>query len=63
MKKRPKYSAEVIERTTRMASETGGECLSQWAAITSIASKIGCTPETLRRCVRHAATELDGRCI
>ena len=30
---------------------------SQWAAIVSIATKIGCTPETLRRWVRQ--TEVD----
>jgi len=53
MKKQPKYSPEVIERAVRMVSEAGSEYASQWAAITSIAAKIGCTPETLRRWVRR----------
>jgi transposase len=37
----------------RMVLEHGGEHDSQWAAIRSIAGKIGCTPETLRRWVRR----------
>lgn len=49
MKKQPKYSPEVIERAVRVVSEADSEYPSQWAAITSIAAKIGCTPETLRR--------------
>jgi transposase-like protein len=53
MKKQPKYSPEVIERAVRMVSEAASEYESQWAAIVSIASKIGCTPETLRRWVRQ----------
>ena len=36
-----------------MVLEHGGEHDSQWAAIRSIAGKIGCTPETLRRWVRQ----------
>jgi transposase-like protein len=51
--KQPKYSPEVIERAVRMVSEAGSQYESQWAAITSIAAKIGCTPETLRRWVRQ----------
>lgn len=53
MKKQPKYSPEVIGRAVRMVSEASSEYESQWAAITSIAAKIGCTPETLRRWVRQ----------
>ncbi|WP_156895495.1 IS3 family transposase [Massilia putida] len=53
MKKQPKYSPEVIERAVRMVSEAASEYNSQWAAIESIAAKIGCTPETLRRWVRQ----------
>jgi len=49
-----KYSAEVRERAVRMVQEHGPEHASQWAAITSIASKIGCTGETLRNWVRQA---------
>jgi transposase-like protein len=53
MKKQPKYSPEVIERAVRMVGEAASEYSSQWAAIESIAAKIGCTPETLRRWVRQ----------
>lgn len=49
-----KYSPEVRERAIRMVREHGPEHPSQWAAITSIASKIGCTGETLRNGVRQA---------
>jgi transposase-like protein len=61
MKKQPKYSPEVIERAVRMVSEAGSEYPSQWAAITSIAAKIGCTPETLRRWVRQQETDTGQR--
>ena len=44
----PKYSPEVRERAVRMVSEHEGEHASPWAAISSIAAKIGCNPETLR---------------
>ncbi len=53
MKKTPKYSPEVAERAVRMVFEAQGQYESQWAAIVSIASKIGCTAETLRRWVRQ----------
>jgi transposase len=49
-----KYSPEVRERAVRMVREHGLEHPSQWAAITSIASKFGCTAETLRSWVRQA---------
>ncbi len=49
-----KYSPEVRERAVRMVQEHGPEHASQWAAIASIASKIGCTGETLRKWVRQA---------
>jgi len=44
---------EMTERVVRMVREAGGEYESQWVAITSIAAKIGCTVETLRRWVRQ----------
>jgi len=50
----PKYSPEVRERAVRMVSEHEGEHASQWAAISSIAAKIGCNPETLRGWIRQA---------
>lgn len=51
MKKSARYSPEVMERAVRMGQEAGSEYESQWAAIMSIAAKIGCTSETLRRWV------------
>ena len=48
-----KYSAEVRERAVRMVLEHQSEDESQWAAIGSIAAKIGCTSETLRKWVRQ----------
>jgi transposase len=58
MRKSTKFSPEVIERAVRLVLEAKDEYPSQWAAIESIAGKIGCTTETLRRWVRQA--ERDG---
>ena len=49
-----KFSPEVRARAVRMVREHQGEHTSQWAAIASIAAKIGCTGETLRNWVRQA---------
>jgi len=43
----PKYSPEVRERAVRMVQEHRGEYPSLWAAVESIAPKIGCVPQTL----------------
>ena len=52
-----RYAPEVKERAIRMVREHRPEYPSQWAAITSIAEKLGCTSETLRRWVLHAARD------
>ena len=51
--KAPKYSPEVRERAVRMVLTSEHEHPSRWSAIVSIASKIGCTPETLRTWVNR----------
>ncbi len=49
-----RYSPEVRARAVRMVLEHQSDYPSQWAAICSIASKIGCAGETLRKWVRQA---------
>jgi transposase len=53
MGKGTRFSPEVHERAVRLVDEQTPASGSQWAAICSIASKIGCTAETLRRWVRQ----------
>ena len=53
MKTQTNFSPEVKERAVRLVREHQGEHESQWAAICSVAAKIGCTAETLRRWVRE----------
>ena len=57
----PKYSPEVRERAVRMVFNHAVDYPTQWAAITSIAAKIGCTPETLRSWVRQAERDVGQR--
>jgi len=60
MNKTGKYSPEVGERAVRLVAEHAGEYEWEWAAISSISEKIGCTAETLRKWVRQAQRD-DGK--
>ncbi|HHZ6020251.1 TPA: IS3 family transposase, partial [Escherichia coli] len=55
-----RFSPEVRQRAVRMVLESQDEYDSQWAAICSIAPKIGCTPETLRVWVRQHERDTGG---
>jgi len=57
MGKATRFSPEVRERAIRLVVEQEGEHESQWAAIRSVAEKIGCSGETLRSWIRQ--TERD----
>ena len=59
--KQGSFSPEVRERAIRLVREQTPQHASQWAAITAIAPKLGCTKETLRRWVREAEREAGER--
>ena len=56
-----RFSPEVRERAVRMVWEHQAQHASQWAAITSIAEKIGCAAETLRGWVRQGERDAGHR--
>ena len=57
MTKTSKFSPEVRERAVRMVREHRGEYPSLWAAIESIAPKIGCVPQTLNEWIKRDETD------
>ena len=61
MERRGRYPAEVRERAVRLVFEEQGSHGSHWAAIVSIAAKMGCTAETLRNWVRQAERDSGAR--
>lgn len=61
MRSHKRYPAEFRERAVRLLFEHQKEYGSQYEAICSIAEKVGCSRETLRRWVRQAETDLGER--
>jgi transposase len=61
MRKSTKFSPEVRERAVRLVQEHRGEYPSLWAAIESIAPKIGCVPQTLNEWVRRHEVDSGAR--
>lgn len=57
MNKSNKFSPEVKERAVRLVQEHRGEYSSLWAAVESIAPKIGCVPQTLLEWVKRAEVD------
>jgi len=61
MSTKKRYSAEVRERAVRLVAEQRAQHGSQWAAVQSIASKMGCTAESLRRWIQQAERDAGER--
>lgn len=61
MNKSNKFSPEVRDRAVRLVQEHRGEYPSLWAAVQSIAPKIGCVPQTLLEWVKRAEVDAGDR--
>ena len=61
MAKRPRFPTEVRERAVRLVYEQEKAHKSQWAAITAIASKIGCSAQTLRSWIKRREVDTGQR--
>jgi len=61
MNKSKKFSPEVRERAVRLVQEHRGEYPSLWVAVSSIAPKIGCVPQTLLEWVKRAEVDAGAR--
>lgn len=61
MNKSKKFSPEVRERAVRLVQEHRGEYPSLWAAVESIAPKIGCVPQTLLEWVKRKEVDTGAR--
>ena len=57
MARQTRFSQEFRERAVRMVSEHGSDYGSEWEAICSIAEKIGCSPESLRKWIRRSEVD------
>ena len=61
MNKSKKFSPEVRERAVRLVQEHRGEYPSLWAAVESIAPKIGCVPQTLLEWIKRVEVDVGAR--
>jgi transposase len=61
MGRKSKFAPEVRERAVRLVQETRQSHDSEWAAISSVAEKVGCTPESLRKWMRQTQRDTGER--